>query len=258
MGLDFSDLIIERILRIASVDIAAGGGKQMTQRESMGIIIATKGSLTYSHLGHDYISDENHILIMPRGISYTFKSKDDSTSIVINFASKNEPAMDTIFSLEEDLKSFGKTLENLWVFEKPAYKLRCMENLYAFFAAHTSDNTTYIPSSKWAVLKPGLDFLEANITNPNLNNDEIASASGISTVYFRKLFTMKYHMPPMKYVRQKRIDKAKDLLTSQYYGSITDIAYSCGFGSLYHFSKAFKEETSVSPSEFIKLYRRQQ
>ena len=74
----------------------------------------------------------------------------------------------------------------------------------------------------------------------------------MSTVYFRKLFTEAYGMPPMRYVRQKRIEKAQNLLENGF-TNISEIADSVGFNSIYHFSKTFKQLIGTSPSNYSRV-----
>ncbi len=68
-------------------------------------------------------------------------------------------------------------------------------------------------------------------------------------MYFRKLFAATYGTLPIAYVHQLRIKKAKEMLMSDY-GSITEIALSVGYASVYDFSRAFKKHTGVPPSRY--------
>ena len=51
------------------------------------------------------------------------------------------------------------------------------------------------------------------------------------------------------------IQKAK-LMLSEDSVSISEIAHSCGFASVYHFSKAFKARTGTSPTLYAANHRR--
>ena len=77
----------------------------------------------------------------------------------------------------------------------------------------------------------------------------IALLCDISPIYFRKLFQKIYKTSPIKYLIKIRINKAKEFLRGDYL-SISDIAKLTGFSSVYTFSKAFKKETGISPSEY--------
>lgn len=253
MKADFSNVIVTGILQILQVNLHAGASMDMPNRASCGLIIALNGTLRYDFENSAYISDENHALLFSQGITYSFVSETDSSSIVINFFTQDALPFQGIVTYETDLRNFGMRMENLWTFEKHAYKLRCIAELYDFLAQYSYNGAHYIPSAQFKRIKPSIDYLETHYTDPSLSNDELAAVSGISTVYFRKLFIKRYGIPPMRYVRQKRIEKAKKLLESQYYTSISDVAEASGFSCLYYFSKAFKQETSHSPSEYIVL-----
>ena len=254
MAYDFSDIVIEEISGIVKKDFGAGDSKAMTMRNSEGIIVALNGVLCYEHNGKSFVSDEHHVLVVPKGITYSFVSQTKSTSIVINFRSKNPLATDTFLSIEQGSSLFASRMERLWTFRKASYKLKCMSLLYSFFAEHNQVRH-YMPSDKYELIKPGIHYLEERYTDSQLRDVDMAKAAGISTVYFRKLFVQKFGVPPMKYVRLKRIERAKILLSSDFYTTISDVAADCGFSSLYHFSKVFKQETSLSPSEFALVER---
>ena len=249
MHSDFSDIIIEEIRGIIKFDYHAGKAKTMTMRRSEGIIVALAGTLCYEHNGKQFISDKEHVLVVPKGITYSFVSQTNSTSIVINFRTKAPLATDTFVSIAQESSYFASKMEKLWTFRKASYQLKCMSLLYSFFAEH-NQTRNYMPSGKYELIKPGIHYLEENYTDPQLRDVDMARAAGISTVYFRKLFVQKFGMPPMKYVRQRRIERAKALLSSGFYTTISDVATDSGFSSLYYFSKVFRQETSLTPSEF--------
>lgn len=255
MVYDFSGIVIDDILRIVKKDFAAGDSKTMTVRSSEGMIVALNGTLCYEHQGKRFVSDPNHVLIVPRGITYQFSSQTNSSSIVINFRLKQPLPADSFISVEQEAISFASRMEKLWTFEKVSYKLKCMSLLYSLFA-DLNQNQFYMPSSKYETLKPGIHYLQEHYTDPRLRDDDMANAAGISTVYFRKLFVQRFGIPPMKYVRQKRIERAKLLLSSDLYTTISEVALESGFSSLYHFSRVFKQETSFTPSEYASLAER--
>ena len=100
-------------------------------------------------------------------------------------------------------------------------------------------------------------YIKKNIHRiPNLNIDDISNESlaklcGISTVYFRKLFYKIYKVAPIKYLKKVRLDKAKELLIGDF-TSVSDVATLVGFSSVYTFSKTFKKEIGVAPTEYAK------
>ncbi|WP_343069201.1 AraC family transcriptional regulator [Cohnella thailandensis] len=91
-------------------------------------------------------------------------------------------------------------------------------------------------------------IMEENFLNPVSLND-LAYLSGRSLATFKRDFQAIYNTPPLKWVRNRRLDKAKELLAATAL-SVTDVCYSTGFENIAHFSKVFKERFGLPPSEF--------
>ncbi|PWL40454.1 AraC family transcriptional regulator [Flagellimonas aquimarina] len=80
---------------------------------------------------------------------------------------------------------------------------------------------------------------------------ELAQLTNRSLSSFKRKFKATYHSPPLQYIHSRRLQKSKELLAISEQ-SIGDIAFDCGFKTINHFSKKFKESFGVSPS----LYRK--
>ncbi|MEJ1241861.1 helix-turn-helix transcriptional regulator [Chryseolinea sp. T2] len=90
--------------------------------------------------------------------------------------------------------------------------------------------------------------VEGNVTN-SIALDELASLSGRSLSSFRRDFLAIYNMPPSKWIRQRRLEKAKEMLQHTTM-SVTDICFSLGFENIGHFSKLFKTHFNCPPSQY--------
>lgn len=93
------------------------------------------------------------------------------------------------------------------------------------------------------------DYIHQRLHDPALGLAEIAAAVNISR-YLHKLFEAD-HQTVSLYIKGLRLDRARrDLLDPRLVGRpISAIAYSCGFGDLSGFNRAFKEAYGVSPKE---------
>ncbi|WP_260845799.1 AraC family transcriptional regulator [Paenibacillus sp. Y412MC10] len=78
--------------------------------------------------------------------------------------------------------------------------------------------------------------------------------SGRSLAAFKRDFQAIYNTSPLKWVRNRRLDKAKELLAETVL-SVTDVCFSTGFENIAHFSKVFKERFGLPPSEFRRQLR---
>ena len=84
----------------------------------------------------------------------------------------------------------------------------------------------------------------------NINLDEISFRLGFSKSYLKSQFKKKTGFSIIQYFINMKIDKAKKLLSQQKY-TVSEIADTLGFGSVYYFSRIFKLHTDMSPTEYI-------
>ena len=94
-----------------------------------------------------------------------------------------------------------------------------------------------------------LRFITENMANPDLKIDDIAQAMGMSrSVLYGKIKTA-VGMTPIDFVRHIRIMRATELLR-QTDDTLANIAFTVGFSDPKYFSKVFKKEMGIIPSEF--------
>ncbi|WP_053374916.1 helix-turn-helix transcriptional regulator [Paenibacillus sp. FJAT-27812] len=83
--------------------------------------------------------------------------------------------------------------------------------------------------------------------------EELSKTATLSVYHFSRLFKQKYGLTPHQFQMRYRIEKAKHLLIYTPL-SITTIAEKVGYGSVFAFSKAFKQIESISPRKFIQAF----
>lgn len=104
------------------------------------------------------------------------------------------------------------------------------------------------------VLTRAKQFIENNLSNPDITASTIAQATNLSIRYLNDLFSEENNSV-MRYVTQQRLEKCRRQLASQLYAhhSITDIAMRHGFNNMAHFSRSFKTRYGISPRRFRAL-----
>ena len=228
------------------------------KRERWALVLKLSGKTIYSIDGAHFVSDKYHPALLPKGCSYSWQCTEPGECIVIEFEAPEE--YQKIFSFEITnnsllTKNFLK-VESLSYVQGANYKLECTCLLYEMIHfLLKSLNKEYITSDKKDILRPAIEYIAQNYYVNNITNDYLANLCSISTVYFRKTFEKIYGAPPIKYLNQLRIEKAKSILLSDY-DSIGQVAKSIGYNSIYHFSKMFKLYTGQSPSEYTKASRK--
>lgn len=96
-----------------------------------------------------------------------------------------------------------------------------------------------------------LDYIEANLLEPDLSTAKIASACRISKRYIHMIFS-DLDETVGRYILRRRLEASALALTSEDPSrrSITTIAYDCGFNSSTHFGRVFRRRFGVTPKQF--------
>lgn len=257
MQFDLSKLRINRIYSVTTIYTTAGDTRKRRLRPSWAIIYKWEGETLYTYGdGKVLISNSQNSVILPKGSSYMWKCTKEGRYSIIEFDSDME--CEEIFGFHitdgNKLLSYFKKLERARILQLPYYEIEELSGAYRIL--HTfliNAPTKYVPSEKRQKIQPAVDYILQHY-DEKIANEELAKMTSVSTVYFRKIFTQVFGMGPMRYVQHIRISKAKEMLRSDF-GSIADIAFSLGYKSIYHFSKAFKEQIGMSPTAYIKEYQ---
>ncbi len=89
-------------------------------------------------------------------------------------------------------------------------------------------------------------------TEPDFNLEQAYGLVPLSKEHLRKLFIKEHGISPSKFLLQKRLTLAKQLLANKEDGClrINEIAETCGFSDHAYFCRVFKKETGLTPNEF--------
>ena len=134
--------------------------------------------------------------------------------------------------------------------KETAWKLRIIQSLYDIIATLAETRNQKEPGFRINKnLESAIELIYTNITNPKFSVEEAAKSIRVTRTHFERLFKEAYNVTPLEYIRNMRIERAKDLLRTSF-NNVSEIAYQCGFSDLYYFSKVFKKVTGVSPSAY--------
>lgn len=252
MNLDIlSNLIITGVCCATTIYTEKNSKAKRENRPCWAIIIKYEGETVYTSKDKTYISDKNNLIILPKGSTYEWICTHSGHFSVIEFESDivcNEIFSFPVKASEKMLKIF-KELEYKRNLKKPMYETESIIDTYSvILLLAQSVQKKYLPTEKISKITPALDYIAKNY-NTDIKNDELARITGLSTVYFRKLFTEVTGTSPISYVHELRMKKAKEMLKSDY-GSISDIAESLGYLNIYDFSRTFKKHTGIPPSKY--------
>lgn len=94
-------------------------------------------------------------------------------------------------------------------------------------------------------------YIDSNYTR-SINVQTIAQELGVVAPYLSRLYVEHYGVSIKNEILLRRIEKAKELLSSPPFLSLREIADLTGFNDQFYFSKVFKQQTGKSPAEYRK------
>lgn len=110
----------------------------------------------------------------------------------------------------------------------------------------------HLYTTQYMRLKPAIAYMEANLAE-KVYMEEVGKNVGMSVHSFSTLFKKVFGIPPVQYLTQLRIHRAKQLLVHDEL-SVSEIAEQCGFCNINYFDKVFKEKSGFTPMDFRKRH----
>ena len=107
--------------------------------------------------------------------------------------------------------------------------------------------------SKYLYAKNIASFVEDNYKTIESSYD-IEKEFNLNFDYLNRVFKSVMNISIMKYRNVVRINAAKEMLKTSDL-SITQIANDVGFSDIYYFSRAFKKQEGIAPSEYKISFR---
>lgn len=246
-----SKLIITKIRSVATVFTPEKVKRRMENRALWAVIIKYEGETVYFCDGKQYRSDIENLVVLPRSCNYEWLCTKAGHFISIEFECDAEYSHPLVFHIKngERILQAVKELEKKRLVRDTMTEQESIRDTYSvLLSLARSEEPKYVPTEKYKRIEPAVRYISENY-HKELSNELLAEISGVSCVYFRKLFTEIMGVSPMVYAREMRINKAKEMLGSDYV-SLTDIALALGYANLYDFSRDFKRRVGVAPSKY--------
>lgn len=247
--------IITQIL--VAIFVPIGGGSNMHKnRNSHGLAMNCDGEKKFIFDdGKVYTVHKNDIIYLPKHSNYQVSTIVPGNTWCINYQRLSDnissPIVLHAVSAEEILKAY-QNAEHVWRRARPGREHYVLSELHKIlYELQRSQGTPYSPKTKQTLIKPAIDYIYKHYIDELIDIKSLSELCDISDVYLRKLFKKIYGCSPIKYINQLKIKRAKELLASGEY-SVSEAAFSSGFSDLSHFTRFFKENVGVLPSEYIK------
>lgn len=118
--------------------------------------------------------------------------------------------------------------------------------LHECYRNHRNDDLKKVNSP----LENAKIYIEGNFTRPIMIS-ELASIAAFEPSYFIRKFKETYHVTPINYQMELKINAARTLLQTTDF-RINEIAERVGINDIYYFSRLFKKLSGTSPAAFRK------
>lgn len=106
--------------------------------------------------------------------------------------------------------------------------------------------------SKDSFLKNLEAIIEESLTNEDLDNQYLAQELAISERQLYRKIKEIVNQSPNQFIRSYRLKKAMELIESQQYTTVQEIAMSVGYQNVHYFSKIFLAAHGETPMEVLK------
>ncbi|MBA2941217.1 helix-turn-helix transcriptional regulator [Paenibacillus sp. CGMCC 1.16610] len=134
--------------------------------------------------------------------------------------------------------------------EDIGFSTELQEQLYGIFAVLmkggktiSDEKTSNVDDLPW--LKRSLDFMQLHALE-GISIKEVAEEAGVHRSYFSDIFKKRIGVSPNRYLYRLKMEKAAASISLKD-RTITEVAYSVGYPSLYSFSRAFRNYYGYSP-----------
>jgi len=188
------------------------------------------------------------ILLYPSLIKELFQFDVTNSSYAVDFNIKSVEIEGLLQTFQE---SINILIENPELADELLIKTKIKE--FVLLMSKTQNAPSELDFLAAMFQKRDTQFVEVIATNlySNLSINEFAHLSGLSISSFKRKFKSIFETSPKKYINQKKLEKASQLLKSNE-TRISDIAYDCGFDSITSFNRLFKSHFNLSPSSYRK------
>lgn len=111
-----------------------------------------------------------------------------------------------------------------------------------------------ITSMDEKLIERGVKYVEDNISRSDLSVEELSAELGMSRVNLYKKLLALTDRTPIEFIRIIRLRRAEQLLRESQM-NVSEVAYQVGYNGTKYFSKYFKEEFGMTPSEYLEKHR---
>lgn len=260
------NFIFQSIAKLTSADLTKSNSPYNTQfhaTQPLQFIYILNGSLTIKHQAHEYdLVAGDYCLLYLNETTTCENLSDDLEFYEIRISSVNlhellDKQNEQIFSYFTDSNQLILGYMELIAKENPEtnkiVQQMLLEALFTKIIRDQNIELIELPAHQsHREVESVKQYIHAHF-GKNITLDELADLTGMNKYYLVHIFKRDTGKSPIDFLIHVRIEEAKSLLSNSTL-PIAKISESVGFASQSYFSKMFKRQTQMSPSQFRKTY----
>ena len=198
-----------------------------------------------------FMADQDCFIYLAKDSLYAIRVPDKSRFVCVDFdfdASAGAGESSAFLSNALASRNTFTKIYRVWNEKKPWVIPQTFSLLYELVSeAVRCENQAYAGKSE--LLSEITAYVLSHYAEPGFSVGSISDFSGVSETHLRRLFRRFLRTTPTRYINALRLERAKNMLTCSNY-SVREIAASVGFEDPYYFSRFFRCETGVSPTQY--------
>ena len=247
-----SKIVVTEIKDVFSVYHKEGSTCDICGRTAYGLTFTEKGRIIYHKGDRTITEDAHHAVLLPMGGSYSLRCEQSGIFPIVNFLTAVPLSSDIVMIPITRAELFTDRFEALReAFFSYGSAARSLSLLYDLFDEMSREEKSGEPRA----VARATDYMLSHYARASLSVEEVAAAVGISEPYLRQLFGSALKISPKAYLTEVRLKRARELLSLGLY-KVNEVAELCGYASIYHFSRAFKQQTGLTPREYAERHPR--
>lgn len=229
---------------ISSVSVAARPYHALAYRLS--------GAASFSHGSARSSTMSGDVFYMPADYSYHAEYREKNEILVIHFESDLNAKMENYHLNNTHIISLlFQKIYDIWNRKSGEYYYTALSVMCEILQNISAQQTPLFRNKTVTAFENAVEYMENNYTSSDFSVNKMVEKAYMSDTYFRKIFTSRFGMTPIKYLISKRLIYAEKILSTGKY-SISEAAEMSGFCDVKYFSRIVKKEYGVPPS---KLYQ---
>ena len=247
---DIENMIVTKVRSVAFLAHQGGDTAVTRGRACYGISFCVSGHISFEAGGEVFELTPGSAVLLPLGGTYSWVCHKTGIYPQINFETER-PIGDRILRFEFGSYSLFDTklkeLQNALITSSNAKGMSIFYDIIDSLGGKSRRGNR--------ILTGAIDYMLEHFDDASLSNEMLAAQAGVSEIYFRRLFKEMFGTTPKQYILGLRIKKACKLLIESP-SNVSEIAEECGFSSVYHFCRSFKDNTGLTPGEYAKKNKR--